>query len=217
MLPPHSGLPPLLDLSKSDPNDTTKDRAWESMFKGIMGSRAITDPGAQRPSDATSVSTNFIDTVGQASALPVRSCDAVMIGSPIMADVHISKDRTYIYSRFSLQVSEVLKRSKKADIRGGSEIAAVELGGRIRFPSGHMETFILARHGFLEVGQKYLLFVWKPVRSIDTYVASEAYLVQDDVVFPIGTVADASAYEGMPLKDFETKVRLVIAKNVNSN
>jgi len=108
-----------------------------------------------------------------------------MIASPIRADVHISKDRTYVYSRFSLQVFEVLKRSKKADIQEESGIAAMELGGRIRFPSGHMETFILARHGFLEVGQKYLLFVWKPATSIDTYVASEAYLVQDDVVFPI--------------------------------
>ena len=187
------------------------------MFKKIMGTRAIADPGARQPSEATSVLTNFIDTVGQASALPVRSCDAVMIASPIRADVHISKDRTYVYSRFSLQVFEVLKRSKKADIQEESGIAAMELGGRIRFPSGHMETFILARHGFLEVGQKYLLFVWKPATSIDTYVASEAYLVQDDVVFPIGTVADASPYEGMPLKDFETKVKAVIAKNVNSN
>jgi len=217
MLPPHSGLPSLLDLSKSESNDLEKDRAWESMFKGIMGTRVITDPGARRPSEATSVLTNFIDTVGQASALPVRSCDAVMIASPIATDIHISEDRTYVYSRFSLQVSEVLKKSKKADIREGSEIVAVQLGGRIRFPSGHMATFILARHGFLDLGQRYLLFVWKPTTSIDIYVASEAYLIQGGAVFPIATVADASAYEGMPLKDFETKVRLVIAKNVNSN
>jgi hypothetical protein len=217
MLPPHSGLPPLLDLSKSESNDVGRDRAWESMFKGIMGTRVITDPGARRQSEATSVLTNFIDTVGQASALPVRSSDAVMIASPIANDVHISEDRTYVYSRFSLQVFEVLKRSKKADIREGSEIAAVQLGGGIRFPSGHMATFILARHGFLDLGQKYLLFVWKPATSINIYVASEAYLIQGGAVFPIGTVADASAYDGMPLKDFETKVRLVIAKNVNSN
>jgi hypothetical protein len=217
ILPPHSGLPSLLDLSKSDPNDAAKDRAWESMFKGIMGTRVIADPGARRPSEATSLLTNFIDTVGHAWPLPVQICDAVVIGSPIATDVRISEDRTYVYSRFSLQVSEVLKRSKKADIQPGSEIAAVQIGGRIRFPSGHMETFILTRHGFLDLGQKYFIFVWRPRTSIDTYVASEAYLIQDGLIFSISAVADASAYEGMPLKDFEVKVRTAIAKNINTD
>ena len=217
MLPPHSGLPPLLDLSKSASNDSEKDCAWESTFKGIMGTRAIIDPGARPPSEATSVLTNFIDTVGQAFALPAQICDAVVIASPISADVYISQDHTYVYTRFSLRVSEVLKRSKKANVEDGSEIAAVQIGGRIRFPSGHMATFILARHGFLDLGQKYLLFVWKPAKSTNIYVASEAYLIKDGAVFSISTVGDASAYEGMPLQDFETKVKAVIAKNANSN
>ena len=92
------------------------------------------------------------------------------------------------------------ERSKKANVRDGSEIAAVQIGDRIRFPSGYMATFILARHGFLDLGQKYLLFVWKPAKSTNIYVASEAYLIKDGAAFSISTVADASAYEGMPLQ-----------------
>lgn len=217
MLPPHSGLPPLLDLSKSTLNDAAKDRAWESMFKGIMGSRTIADPGAPRASEVTSVATTFIDTVGRPSALPAKECDAVLIAKAVDSNVRFAHARTYIYSRFSLEVSQVLKRNNKASIREGERIVAVQLGGRVRFPSGHMETFILATQGFLEVGQEYVIFSWKPATSIDTYIASEAYLIQGDLVFPINTVADVSAYEGMPLKDFEVKVRAAIAKNVNTD
>jgi hypothetical protein len=48
-------------------------------------------------------------------------------------------------------------------------------------------------------------------------MASESYLIQHDLVFPMNTVADVSAYEGMPLKDFEVKVRTAITKNINTD
>ncbi len=217
MLPPHSGLPPLLDLSKSALNDAAKDRAWERMFNGTMGTRVITDPGAPRLSQVTSVATTFIDTVGRPAALPAQECDAVLIAKAFGSDVRFAHTHTYVYSLFSLEVSQVLKRNNKARIREGEKIVAVQLGGRILFPSGHMETFILAAQGFLEVGREYVIFIWKPAKSIDTYIASETYLIQGDLVFPINTVADVSAYEGMPLKDFEAKVRAAISKNVNTD
>jgi hypothetical protein len=45
---------------------------------------------------------------------------------------------------------------------------------------------------------------------------AELYLIQDGLVFPINTAADVSAYEkGMPVQQFEAKVKSAIAKNID--
>jgi hypothetical protein len=119
MLPPHSGLPPLLDLSTSNSVESGKDRAWEKKFNGMMGSRTIVDPGAPRASEVTSVATTFIDAVGRPSALPAQECDAVLIAKAVGSNVRLAHAHTYVYSRFSLEVSEVLKKNNKGEIREG--------------------------------------------------------------------------------------------------
>src|SRR6476661_4784329 len=113
MLPPHSGLPPLLDLSQSNPSQTVKDLDWEDRFKGTMDTRVIADPGVPGPSQATSVSTTFIDTVGRPSALPARSCEAVVIARPWQALlVSLIPTRTFFpaspwkYRAYSKQTKE---------------------------------------------------------------------------------------------------------------
>ena len=217
MPPPHSALPPLLDLTKSKIDDSGKDRAWEKPYD--LGARAggIVDPGVPGPSGPTSTATTFIDTVGKPDALPARICEAVVIGEPIASEVRISPNRELVYSRFSVKLLSVLKSKKKSGIREGAVIVAVQFGGSIRFPSGHLTTFIVAGSGFMELAKQYVLFIWKPPKSSQTYMAAEPYLIENGLVFPIQTEADASAYEGMPVDKFEAKVKSAIAQNIDTN
>jgi hypothetical protein len=114
-----------------------------------------------------------------------------------------------------LEISKVFKGKQKNGIQEGQQVVAVALGGRVRFPSGHMTTFILANRGFLDIGKQYLLFIWKPART-KTYMVAELYLIQDGLVFPINTEADVSAYaKGMPVQQFKAKVEAAIAQNVD--
>jgi len=215
-LPPHSGVPPLLDLT-SKPEENSADRAWEDRFKGWGFSRGITDPGVPGPSEATSIATTFVESVGRPSALPARSCEAVLIAIPVAANSQIDHTHTLVYSRYSLKISKVLKGKQKHGFVEGGQIRAVQMGGRVLFPSGHMTSFILPREGFLDTGKQYLLFIWTPPGT-ETDMISNSYLIQDGRVFPLELEPDVSAYDnGMSFKEFEARVKFDIAKNIDTN
>lgn len=218
MLPPHSALPPLMDLTKSKIDDSGNDRAWEKEYTLSVREGGIVDPGVHNASDAMSIATTFLDTAGRPDALPARGCEGVIMGEPIASAVRISPDRNFVYSRFSVQISSVLKGNKNAELQKGAVVTAVQFGGSLRFPSGHLTTFILAQQGFIELNKQYVLFIWRPPESRKTYMVAEAYLVENGLVFPVSTDADVSAYEkGMPSDKFEARVRSAIKKNIDTN
>jgi hypothetical protein len=217
MLPPHSARPPLLDLTKSKIDDSGKDRAWEKPYDLAVRAGGIVDPGVPSPSQATSTATTFIDTAGRPDALPARICEAVVIGEPIASEVRISPNRELVYSRFSVKLLSVLNSKKKSGIREGAVIVAVQIGGSVRFPSGRLTTFVLVNRGFMELAKQYVLFIWKPPKSSQTYMAAEPYLIENGLVLAIQTEADASAYEGVPVDKFEAKVKSAIAQNIDTN
>jgi len=215
-LPPHSALPPVLDLTKQSVDKPTQDRAWEDEYDLLMGPKGIFDPGIPTPSEATSIGTTYIDAVG-VFALPARNSRAVVIATPSASETAISPNHRMVYSRYRLRISKVLKGSRKDGFINGATVIGVTLGGSVIFPSHHLATFILAHAGFPEVGKQYLLFLWKPPHSKETFMISQAYLIANGTVYPIDTSADISAYQkGMPLNEFETKVKDTIAKDVNS-
>ncbi|MGH9439568.1 MAG: hypothetical protein ACRD22_17220, partial [Terriglobia bacterium] len=69
----------------------------------------------------------------------------------------------------------------------------------------------------MRLGGKYLVFAWKPIKSDDTYVVAEAYLIENGTVYPVDLDAHESGYAGMPFKSFESKVRTAIAENKDTN
>ena len=192
--------------------DNGQHTKWEARFNGVMGIRAITDPGISMPLEATSVALTTTGGLGPIYALPANQCSMVVIARPILDSVCISQSRRYVYTRFNVEILHELKRAKHT-ARQGEQVVAVQFGGSILFPSGHLATFLLDKDGFVGLGKQYVLFLWKPVQSDDTYVAVEAYLIQDGFVFPVDTSAsNAFHYTKMPLKDFESKVRAAVAK-----
>lgn len=216
-LPPHSALPPLLDLTKPQKNENAKDRAWEKPYTLSIPDGGAHDLGVPNLSEATSTSRTFFDNVGRPLALPARSCEAVIVGEPVGGQTRISSNRQLVYSRLSVKVLSVWKRGRKSDIHDGAEIIAVQLGGSVLYPSGHLTTFVVVHQGFMGPGKKYVLFLWRPPKSSQTYMTAESYLVQDGLVFPVNTEADVSAYDGMPLDKFEVEVRDAIRQNIDAN
>jgi hypothetical protein len=221
-LPPRSALPPLLDLSapgaEAKARESAAGRAWERMWTGSMLSREIADPGVGPQIGPTSISRQFLDYAGQTPALPVRGSEVIALAEPISSSAHIAYTNRLVYSTFILKLLMVLKGQGENGIEPGDRIQIAEIGGTIRFRSGHLETFIRMHEGFVSVGKQYFFFLWKPIRSDKTFMTSEAWLVDGDSLFSVNNRGGNPAYDkGIPLKDFEAKVKVAIAKNENPN
>ncbi len=97
----------------------------------------------------------------------------------------------------------------------GKQIQVAQFGEILRFPSGNQTTCIIISEGFLDVGKQYYLFLWRRSRADDLYIVSEAYLMDDSRISPVILLGSESAYEGMPVKDFEAKLGAAVSKNAN--
>ena len=215
VLPPHSGLPPIVDLSKETPPEHPKDHAWELRSSELMGSKKLTDRGITGLVGPTTTMTIIVDG-DPAFALPAQSQD-VIIAKPTASEVRIAFNHKLVYSQFDLEVLQVLKGDAKQGLYPGAHISSFQLGGMIRFPSGHEEAFVFVHYGFLEIGKKYIIFLWKLNRHVESYGIATPYLIENDTVFPIRLDDATIVYSGMPLQTFEAKVKQAIAKNIDTN
>jgi hypothetical protein len=155
--------------------------------------------------------------VGQIYALPAKQSSEIVIARPHSGRVCISHDRRFVYTRFRLQVSQALKHNNH-NPQKDEFIEAVQFGGSVLFPSGHLTTFLLDKEGYVDLGKQYVFFLWKPLPSDETLVIVEAYLIQDGLVFPVSTSAsNAFHYTKIPLQNFEAKVKTAIAKNIDTD
>jgi hypothetical protein len=162
--------------------------------------------------ELTSISVTTTEYAGQPATLPARSCQLVVIAKPIDARAHLAYNHRFVYSIFDLEIVQVLKG--KPD---GSAIVAAQLGGSIRFLSGHEAAFLEANDGFMGLGQRYLLFLWRPVAAANAYMTADAFLLHDNRVYPIELAIGQSRYSGMPIATFIKKVKTLIAQNVDAS
>lgn len=217
-LPPHSALPPVVDLTKPNTQRKGAGQLWERRFTGSTLSQDIRDPGVAPPVGQTSTSVITVEYGTAIWALPARSCDAVIIGIPVSASAHLAYNRRFVYSTFLVNVARVLKGKARSGVRKGDSVRVAQRGGNVRFPSGHLETFLWAGEGFMEPHKEYLLFIWKPIRSDSTYMVAEAYLNQGGLVFPVDVSGGGqSAYAGANFATFEAKVRAAIRDDADTN
>lgn len=214
-LPPHSGLPPVLDLSKGKAVNHPEDRAWEFRASGMMGSTEVADPGVTGIAGPTTTSTVFVDG-GAPAALQAKSCD-IVIAKPVSAAARIAYNHKLFYSHYDLEILQVLKGRAKQGLYPGAHISGIQLGGMIRFPSGHERAFIFVHRGFLEIGKQYILFIWKVDRHVDSYGIVYPYLRENNTISPIRVNEASRMYLGMSMKDFEAKIEHAIAKNIDTN
>ena len=211
-LPRHSGMPPLLDLSKEKVDDAKRDSSFETIYKTSMGSGPpLNDPGVSRPAMPTSHVEAIIDSVGPKFVWLVTFSAAIIIAEPIAADTLLSRDRRLIYSRYSLKIVQVLKNSRKSGLVEGSEVVAFAPGGSVRFPSGHLLTFLLVGDGFPEIGKRYAIFLSK-IRDSKAYILGMTFLLQGDSAFSIERFGGPDA---TPRQVFESQLRLAIKEKRN--
>lgn len=221
-LPQYSGLPPVLDLTGRQLQDGVCDieqqhSKWEARFNGIMGDEPITDPGIPRPLEATSIVLTTIDGENAPYALPAKQSSLIVVARPIKNTVCISQRRNYVYTRFHLDISRKFKHPRHDSTQDG-QVTSVQFGGSIRLPSGQLATYLLDQRGFIGLNKQYVLFLWRPIQSDEMYVVTQAYLIENGMVFPVSASApNAFHYTKMPLDKFEAKVKAAVKKNIDTD
>ena len=145
-------------------------------------------------------------------ALPVAQSDAVVVGTITNAQAFLSGDTTGVYSEFNVKISEILKDNSGLSLAPDKTLIAEREGGRVRFPSGHVQSFKLSGQGAPQIGRRYIFFL-KRTEQTQGFLLLTAYELLGGRVFPIGEVTRHDAYKGFDETSFLEVVRDAIANS----
>lgn len=148
---------PITDYDTDLPSDP-QERA-RRLAKG----KSYDDPYGQKIDPSSKVvhiaSRNQDWELGLESALPTAQSSAIIVGEVVGSTAHLSEGKTNVYSEFTVRVEEVIKNDGAEPITVGDSILTERPGGRIRTPSGHVQSYTISGQGTPEAGRRYVLFL----------------------------------------------------------
>lgn len=151
------------------------------------------------------------------SALPAKQSDVVVLGRVINRSAHLTADQTGIYSEFSVLVEQVFKDSS-GTVLVNRTIDVNRVGGNVRFASGKIQKYSIARQGMPLKASKYLFFLR---RTDPNLVILTGYEFLEDRVEPLDgeDIEDSRAalpfakYRGTNPSDLLKELRATISKS----
>ena len=188
-------------------------RTWDNEFKNMEGvRRPIEDPGVASSRESLLATTK--ETVGNV-ALPAQGCELVISGKVVSSRATLAYHKLLVYSTYDVEVESVFKPVAKKVKEKPTHLKAMLFGGALQFPSGNLMYCVITGSGFMSIGKRYILFLSKPIKSIEPYGVGGIYLTEDAKVYPLFSDASTIPYEGMPEAQFQAKVVSAVAKNVD--
>ena len=155
------------------------------------------------------------------TAFPVDASDAIAIGDITNAQAYLAPGKMGVYTEYTVRVDEVLKQSSPASILVGGLVDAQREGGRVRFPSGRVQSYIAHYQGVPVIGRKYVLFLQRNQQS-DAFFLLTAYERRDGHVYPLDGVdlpsegatelPQFAAYKGVDDATFSKALRAALAR-----
>ncbi|MGZ8843952.1 MAG: hypothetical protein ACXW18_09845 [Pyrinomonadaceae bacterium] len=204
---------PVVDLSNVSEVDRVDKNARK--LKNARHDKSGTDKTHPYP--------NVSDVVGEPewrsgySDLPVDKSDVVVEAVVADSRAFLSEDKTGIYSEFTLIVSKILKVGSGLTINLGDRIVTERFGGKVRYPSGQVTRWRIARQGVPIIGKKYLFFLAK--LDEDSYQLLTAYEIRGSKIVALdgsrtelgkqgGSIFDK--HNGKDLSQFMEEVEMAI-------
>lgn len=134
------------------------------------------------------------------SDIPVATSDLIVEAVVSESHAFLSNDKTGIYSEFTLLISKPAKLTKALGVSLNDRVVAERFGGKIKYPSGQMTRWRIAREGIPIIGKRYLFFLAKVDQ--DTYKILTAYEIQGDMVSPLdGSRTEPGGRQGASIFD----------------
>lgn len=200
---------PIVDYAGPDsaaPEERVKRQRSSARYDN---SRLVIEP--KKPGGAIVVKDH---TIGKLPALPVTLSDAIVIGDVTDAQVHLSNDKSGVYTEFTIRVDEILK-DPGGSLQIGGPILAHRIGGRVRFPSGLVQRYAISYLGMPGANRRYALFLKKNDDS-EAFVILTGYELRAGEVYPLdgasipgraSVLPQFVPYQGMDETTFLSRVR----------
>ena len=198
---------PIADYSAPEPTDPEKRAKRQAKSKKYDRS----DMSVSASGDVTS---SFIHWATGVSALPVEQSSAVVIGTVLDAEAYLSNDKTGVYSEFNVRVDDVLKNDNSTSLVAGKDIIIERPGGRVRFPSGHVNQYFTVGQGMPRVGRRYVLFLTGAEQDFQILTGYEIRKGRIFLLDNPGTGHPITAYSGADEASFLNDLR---AEIINSS
>lgn len=195
---------PIADYTAADPSDPKERSKRQEKSKKY-------DKSDWRIYPETTSSMARVDHVNpNIEPLPVHESTAVIVGQVTDAKAYLSKDKTGVYSAFTVQVNEVLKNSSNVPLSTASVIEVERDGGRVRFPGGRILIYIISSQDMPLVGLRYVLFLTNP-NGLSDFQIFTGYELREGKVYPLDDLRNLYRYENADELTFLSELRTRIA------
>lgn len=197
---------PIADFSVSEPADPAKKAKSKARDKRYNKKEQI---------PISEYATNIVGfnhcQVGL-PALPVAQSRVVLIGRVKDAQAHLSSNKESVYSEFTVQLNEVLKKDSGEVVAPDALVTATRDGGRVRLPSGKIALQHIAAQGMPRVGQEYVFFLTRDDEEQDFHIVT-AYELRGNDVMPVDFPGDhpINQYIGADKASFLSALRTAVA------
>jgi hypothetical protein len=149
---------------------------------------------------------DFVDWYRDIPSIPSAQSDVIVIAQVQSANAFLSNDRNYVYSEFTLAVTDVLKNNSRSSINTTTIITAEREGGAVKFPSGRIQQYRINGQGMPQIERKYVFFLRQNETDEDFSILT-AYELRDGQVFPLDTLDLYAIYRGDEASQFLDMVR----------
>jgi len=207
---------PTVNYDAPEPDNANEKARRNARGKRFDGSLLVAEPNPE--AGAKGILDSWMQRL---PALPVAAGDAIVIGDITNAQAYLSPDKTGVYTEYTVRVEEVLKHSSAAPIVTGGFVDAQREGGRVRFPSGRVQSYITHYQGVPITGRRYVLFLKRNAQA-DVFMLLTGYEQKDGQVHPLDGVdlqsegateiPQFAAYKGVDEAIFFKALRRALAR-----
>lgn len=201
---------PTVNFDTTEPSNANEKARRIARGKRFDGSLRVAEPHPE--AGAKGILDSWMQTL---PALPVDASDAIVIGDITNSQAYLSPDRTGVYTEYTVRVDEVLKQSSATPIVIGGFVDAQREGGRVRFPSGRVQSYITHYQGVPVTGRRYVLFL-KRYEQAEAFTLLTGYEQREGRVYPLDGVdlpngateiPQFAAYKGVDEATFSKALR----------
>ncbi|MFN2453033.1 MAG: hypothetical protein ABR577_02310 [Pyrinomonadaceae bacterium] len=147
-------------------------------------------------------------------SLPIPQSDVIVLGEVTKAQAFLSTDKTGVYSEFNVHIDEVLKDKTGGNLSPSAEIVINRSGGRVRFPSGHIQVYTSSGQGMPIANGRYLLFLKH--NNAQSFFLLTGYEFRSGLVLPVDNVSSQDIYKSFDETVFLNEIRTSIAGYSNA-
>ncbi len=199
---------PVADYSAAASANLAERAKRKEKGRRYAGKRIKEDPRITVVTDSES-------SVERLVPLPISNSDVVVIGEVRNAAAYLSDDKSGIYSEFCIRIEQVLKSNGDPSFNPGSEIIAEREGGGVRFPSGHVQHYVVSSERMPRVWGRYVFFL-KGIGPGQDLLLLKGYELRAGRVFPMDALSRDDIYKGMDQDVFVNAVRDATLESSNS-